>query len=467
MQRLEATYQNILLLVSLGIFLYFFGTQFDGVMNLAEMLSNAVSSVPQFVENVAAYYEILTFGRLWRSLLVGVIVGSVATALLFWNKRPANQIFALWISLGGMVGMVSSQILMYPMQHCTYGSQASAFEFRAGMATSVVSSFILLLPLWTVFTNRINPRDFASTAGYFRNYGLPYLLLLPTLLMLIIFLYYPATQMITTSLNAKIFPLPQERFVCLQNYESLTTDDIIYRNSFTRTLLMTAAIVTLSISLSLMVAVLASQKVKGANFYRTLLIWPYAISPVVTGVIFLSLFREGGSGLINYTLDNLFGIQPKWLRSAELAPWVIILASVWNVMGFNILFYVAGLQNIPQDLLEAAALDGANRVQRFFRITFPLLAPFTFFLLVTNITFSFYGIYGVVNTLTGGDPPLGPAGSEGGATNVLIHKLYQDGFQSGAPIGQAAAQSLILFLLVSVMTVIQFRIIERRVTYGG
>ncbi|MBZ0308605.1 MAG: sugar ABC transporter permease, partial [Anaerolineae bacterium] len=381
------------------------------------------------------------------------------------TRRPVLKTLLVSLVVGGIAGMAGSQILMYPIQHCTYGSNASPFEYRIGVVVTAVSTLFLLIPLWTWMNRRFNLAAYRSTAGYFRNNGLPYLLLLPTVLLLIIFLYYPASQMITLSLKARIFPLPQERFVCLQNY-ALLKDNIIYQNSFTTTLFITAAIVILSIALSLAVAVLASQKVKGADFYRTLLVWPYAISPVVTGVIFLSLFREGGAGVINWALDNTLGIQPRWIRSEELAPWVIVLASVWNVMGFNILFYVAGLQNIPQDLLEAAALDGANRVQRFVRITFPLLTPFTFFLLVTNVTFSFYGIYGVVDTLTQGGPPLGPAGSEGGATNVLIHKLYQDGFQSGAPIGQAAAQSLILFLLVGLMTLVQFRYIERRVTYG-
>ncbi len=532
--KFEATYQNLILLISAAILVYFFGVELDGLAKLWDFLWNALISLPDFIEKLIDYFEKISYGRLWRSLLVGAIFGAGATAIVtlsagglllfprfsnravwgsllaggaayffmgigFWNaivivlvglvlielvigkelrrflgadtlrrlnNRPAFNTLVMSLVVGGVIGAAGSQILMYPIQHCTYGSQATRFEYRAGLAVTAASTLFLLIPTWTWLNRRYNIAEYRSTAGYFRNRGLPYLLLLPTLLLLVIFLYYPASQMITLSLRARIFPLPQERFVCLQNY-TLLKDNVIYQNSFTTTLFITVAIVLLSIVLSLVVAVLASQKVKGADFYRTLLVWPYAISPVVTGVIFLSLFREGGAGVINWALNNTLGIQPKWLRSEDLAPWVIILASVWNVMGFNILFYVAGLQNIPQDLLEAAALDGANRVQRFVRVTFPLLAPFTFFLLVTNVTFSFYGIYGVVDTLTQGGPPLGPAGSEGGATNVLINKLYQDGFQSGSPIGQAAAQSLILFLLVGIMTIVQFRYIERRVTYGG
>ncbi len=226
-------------------------------------------------------------------------------------------------------------------------------------------------------------------------------------------------------------------------------------------LLVTVAVVLLGMSAALSIAVLASQKVHGAVIYRTLLIWPYALSPVVMGVIFLTMFQTN-SGLINH----IFGLDADWLTDEQLAPLVIVFASVWNILGFNVLFYIAGLQNIPEDLLEAAEIDGANWITRFFRITFPLLSPFTFFLLITNVTYSFYGIYGAVDTLTQGGPPLGPGGQDGGATNVLIYKLYQDAFSPGSPAGAAAAQALILFLLVAGLTLVQFRYLERRVVYA-
>jgi sn-glycerol 3-phosphate transport system permease protein len=284
-------------------------------------------------------------------------------------------------------------------------------------------------------------------------------------LSLLLFLYYPGLQTVTLSLNMRRFPLPQEKFVCLNNYVSLAQDQI-YQNSFITTFLIMIAVVLISMALALGIATLASQKIQGARLYRTLLIWPFALSPVVAGTIFLAMFREGSSGLINYLLERSFGVTLSWLRDPALAPWVIVFASVWNIMGFNILFYIAGLQNIPLDLLEAAQIDGANKPQRFFRITFPLLAPFTFFLLVTNVTYSFYGIYGAVDTLTQGGPPLGAGGAQGGATNVLIYKLYEDAFNPGSPIGMAAAQALILFLMVAGITLLQFRFVERRITYS-
>ena len=282
---------------------------------------------------------------------------------------------------------------------------------------------------------------------------------------LLLFLYYPSLQTVSLSLFSRRFPLPQERFVCMGNYTSLF-NDVVYQNSFLTTILITIAVVLISMSLSLGIAVLASQKVRGISIYRTLLIWPFALSPVVAGAIFLTMFREGQTGLINAAINALFGVTLNWLRDPNLARLAVILSAVWNIMGFNILFYVAGLQNIAEDLLEAAQIDGANRVQRFVQITFPLLAPFTFFLLVTNVTYSFYGIYGVVDTITSGGPPLGAAGILGGATDVLIYKLYEDAFNPGSPVGMAAAQAVILFLMVAAITILQFRTLESRITYG-
>ncbi|MBZ0320221.1 MAG: sugar ABC transporter permease [Anaerolineae bacterium] len=354
---------------------------------------------------------------------------------------------------------------MYPTQHCTYIDGAPRLEYRFGLFVTVGSALLILLPVWALlFKDRTTIKE-VSTSGYFRNPVLPYLFLSPTLFILIVFLYYPGSQVLTLSTKLKRFPLPQERFSCMANYVKLT-EDPIYQNSFSTTIFFTVMIVILSMFLALMIAILASQKIKGASVYRSLLIWPYAVSPIVTAIVFLTMFREGGAGLINYALDNLFGLEPRWLTDTDLAPWVVILAAVWNSLGFNILFYIAGLQNVPEDLLEAAAIDGANRIQKFIRITFPLLSPFTFFLLITNITYSFYGIYGAVEALTQGGPTLGAGGKDGGATNVLIYKLYQDAFVNGRS-GEAAAQALILFLMVAGLTVLQFRFVERRVTYSG
>jgi len=410
------------------------------------------------------------------NITISLIMMVCAAFILAWFLLPTDKrsmqlpissnsyrFLALSIGLGAFGGAFGSQAFMYPIQHCTFGADIDPIQYRLGIGLAVVGVLIGVLPLWTVLGQK---RRQSGTAGFFRSRLMPYALLTPTLIILIVFLYYPALQIVTLSLKLRRNPLPQERFVCLDNYVSLS-GDTIYQNSFLTTTMITIALVLITMGAALGIAVLASQKVRGATIYRTLLIWPFALSPVVSGVIFLTMFREGGAGVVNFILSGAFGIEPSWLRDPDLAPWVIIMASVWNGLGFNILFYIAGLQNVPQDLLEAAAIDGATALRRFWNITFPLLSPFTFFLLVTNVTYAFYGIYGVVDAITRGGPPIGPGGAEGGATNVLIFKLYEDAFGAGGSAGLAAAQALILFLLVAAITVIQFRYVENRVTYSS
>ncbi len=364
--------------------------------------------------------------------------------------------------LGGIVGALGSQMLVLPTQHCSFASDIDDGQAQLGIVLTVVGAVIALFPLWTWLRGGLGQQAF--TAGYFRSRWLPYILLAPMVINLLLFLYYPSLQTVTISLFRRRFPLPQERFICLENFITLGRDPI-YQNSFATTFLIMLAIVLVSMALALGIALLASQKIKFAMVYRTLLIWPFALSPVVAGAIFLAMFREGQTGLINALIYFFTGETVSWLRDAQLARVTVVFASVWNILGFNILFYITGLQNIPVDLIEAAAIDGANRWQRFWRVVFPLLAPFTFFLLVTNVTYAFYGIYGAIDTLTAGGPPIGAAGSLGGATSVLIYKLYQDGFNPGSPIGLAGAQAVILFVLVASITILQFRAVESRIQY--
>jgi sn-glycerol 3-phosphate transport system permease protein len=221
---------------------------------------------------------------------------------------------------------------------------------------------------------------------------------------------------------------------------------------------MAAAIVIIGLALGLLIATMAYQPIKGARIYRTLLIWPYAVSPVVAGSIFLLLFNPAG-GVINHVLGKLFGLNIPWLNDPNYAPWSVIIASVWKSLGFNILFYIAGLQNVPKDLQESGAIDGANALQRFYHITLPLLSPITFFLIVTNITYAFFETVGTVIYMTGGAGPLG-------STNILMWRVYELGVQHG-DLGKAAAQSIVLFLMVIGITVLQFRTTGERVTYGA
>ncbi len=434
----------------------FFTRNINGLGDFVAWFGRGLAQFPQAVERVAAHYAALPLAQWGLSALLGAAFGAASTR---WAARQRGLLPLLG---GAGIGAAGSQILTLTTQHCTYAPEASPASAIMGVGLTLLGSLMALLPYWTALRGG---RGQGFMAGYFRSRALPYLLLLPMLLNLLVFLYYPSLQTLTLSLFARRFPLPQERFVCLDNYTTLFTD-AIYQNSFITTLALTVVIVLVSMALALAIALLVSQKIRFVSVYRTLLIWPFALSPVVAGVIFLTMFREGQTGLINAVIYTLTGTTLSWLRDADLARVAVVAASVWNILGFNVLFYVAGLQNIPQDVLEAAAIDGANAWQRFWRVRFPLLAPFSFFLLVTNVTYSFYGIYGTIDTLTRGGPPLGAAGSAGGATNVLIFKLYQDAFSPGSPIGLAGAQAVILFVMVALLTVLQFRTLEGRISYG-
>lgn len=292
----------------------------------------------------------------------------------------------------------------------------------------------------------------------FRRPVMAWALLLPTLVILSLFLYYPTIQTFLLSFYQVNFALifADKIFVGLENYKTVFTDPV-YRRVLLNTLLFSGSVVALSLATGLALAVLANQKVRGARVYRLLLIWPYALSPAVAGVIFLFLFNPQ-AGVVNYALGEVFGVRPDWLTDPRLAFLVVVLTAVWKNVGYNVVFYLAALQNLPGEVLEAALVDGATPWQRFFRITLPLLSPMTFFLLVMNSIYAFFDTFAIIDLITRGGP--------NGATNTLIYSIYRDGFEFFNT-GMAAAQSVVLFVGVVLLTMIQFRFGERRVHYGG
>ncbi|GAB4529560.1 MAG: hypothetical protein OHK0046_49530 [Anaerolineae bacterium] len=445
-----------LLIIALSFFTFFLVAARDGLLTFFQWVADALLATPAAVGRVLQYYAETSPAYTLPSLLMGAVIGGV------WITTQRNRTTA-YIGLGVLLGLLGSQVFMLPLRHCTFLPETPGSQFIPGLLIVAAGALVIVFPLVSLV--RQGAARVPQQSGRYRGYLIPVLFLLPIVFNLLIFIYFPSVRTFTLSLNLRRFPLPQERFVCLENYVNLT-QDAIYQNSFITTMLMTAAIVLLSLSLGLGIALLASQKIKYGAVYRTLLLIPVALSPVVSGIIILMLFREGRAGLLNALLFEMGAEPVRWLRDPNWARVTVITAAVWNILGFNILFYIAGIQNVRADLLEAAQIDGANRVQRFVFIMFPLLAPFTFFLLVTNVTYAFYGIYGVVDTLTQGGPPIGAAGSLGGATDVLIYKLYQDAFNPGSPAGLAAAQAVILFVVALGVTLLQFRTIDTSITYG-
>ncbi len=294
------------------------------------------------------------------------------------------------------------------------------------------------------------------------------LLLLPSLLILTFFLYYPAIQSFVVSLYRSNLILGTRRFIGWENFTDLFAGPLapMYRQVIVQSLIFSTAVVVLGLSVSLALALLANQPVRGARVYRLLLIWPFALSPAVAGTIFSFLFNPE-VGTVNQILGATLGIQPRWLDTPVLTFMLVVAAAIWKNIGYNVVFYLAALQNIPGELGEAAAIDGAGAWGRFWSITLPLLSPMTFFLVFTNLTYSFFETFGMIDILTSGGP-VGPAPLDNaGLTTTMIYRLYTDGFGGSGNLGFAAAQGVVLLLTVAAITALQFRYGGRNVHYGG
>lgn len=294
-----------------------------------------------------------------------------------------------------------------------------------------------------------------ATEGRFPDRKLPYVLVLPSIAIVAIFLILPSIQALYLSFF-EVSPFGNKLlFVGLGNFREILTLDS-YQASLRLSVLFAVAVVILSMSVSLGMAVLANKPLRGIGLYRTFLLWPYALSPAVAGIVWALLF-EPSSGLMTYLIRLTTGFSPNWMMSPNYALLVVILAAAWKMLGFNIVFFLAGLQNIPDEVIEAAHVDGASGRQTFWRVTFPILSPMTFFLFVMNSLYAFFEVFGLIDVMTQGGP--------GGGTEVLIYKLYRDGFIS-IRWGYASAQSIVLFILVSALTLLQFRYAGRRVFYA-
>ncbi len=287
----------------------------------------------------------------------------------------------------------------------------------------------------------------------FKGWALPVALLLPQLLITGIFFFWPAGQAVWQSLlREDAFGLSSE-FVGLENFADVVADPT-WLDSAVRTLLFSGSVAFLALSFALFLAVQADKHIRGANAYKALLIWPYAVAPAVAAVLWLFMFHPN-IGLFGRALNSM-GIPWDYKLNGDQAMLLVILASAWKQVSYNFIFFLAGLQSIPRAVLEAAAIDGAGPVRRFWTVVFPLLTPTAFFLLVVNLVYAFFDTFGVIHSLTQGGP--------GKATETLIYRVYTDGVMN-LNLGSSAAQSVILMILVIGLTIVQFRYVERKVHY--
>ena len=287
----------------------------------------------------------------------------------------------------------------------------------------------------------------------FQSPWLPYALVAPQIAVTLVFFFWPAAQAVYWAFLVQDPFGQSSQFVWFQNFTDLLRSSN-YLESFKVTALFSLLVAGCGITISLLLAVMAERVVRGALIYKTLLIWPYAVAPAVAGILWAFLFAPS-IGIVSYWL-RLAGVDWNWHIKGDQAMLLVVVAATWKQISYNVLFFIAGLQSIPRSLLEAAAIDGATPFRRFWTIVFPLLSPTTFFLLVINIVYAFFDTFGVIDATTQG----GPAG----ATQILVYKVYNDGVKA-ADLGGSAAQSVILMIIVILLTIVQFRFVEKKVQY--
>lgn len=282
----------------------------------------------------------------------------------------------------------------------------------------------------------------------------PYLLLLPQMAIVVIFFLWPAAEALRSSFYIEDPFFGTSTFVGIDNYvDAVTASEYARTAQFTA--VFTVVISFVSLGLALMLAVSADAVLRGKGPYKTTLMWVYAIAPPVAGLIGVMLFDQHIGPIVEFF--RLFGWDMKIGVNYGDTAFAMTVVATWKQIPINFIFFLSGLQSIPNSLREAASIDCRSAPRRFWTIVFPLLAPTSFFLLVINITYAFFETFGVVDVMLKGEPGNNPV--------TLVYKVYLDGFR-GNDLGGSSAQSVILMVAVFLLTVIQFRLIERRVHYG-
>lgn len=239
------------------------------------------------------------------------------------------------------------------------------------------------------------------------------------------------------------------KFVGLGNFGEIFTDRR-FRESLSHTLVYSFFTVIFSAAAALALALLLNKKLRGTTFFRSAIFFPYVASVVAVGAVWKAMFMKNG-GPVNVFLSFLGVPQeslPGWLSSTKWAMAGVIIVTIWKNMGYFMVIYLAALQNIPYSLYEAAEMDGASKWQQFVRITFPMLTPNHFFVLMM-LTINSFKTFDLIFVLTEGGP--------GTATQLLSMYIYNESF-SYQHYGTASAAAMILFLIVGTLTILQFRI---------
>ncbi|MCR6500697.1 ABC transporter permease subunit [Shinella sp. CPCC 101442] len=283
---------------------------------------------------------------------------------------------------------------------------------------------------------------------------LPYLFIAPQMAIIFVFFYWPSVQAIQSSFYLEDPFGFGSTFVGLSNYVD-ALGSAQYQSIARFTVVFTALVTFLSLGFGMLLAVKADAVLKGSSTYKTLLIWVYAIAPPVAGLMGMMFFDQHIGPLVKFAA--LFGWDMKVGLNYNDTAFAMIAVSVWKQIPYNFIFILSGLQSIPVSVREAAAIDCRSGVRRFWTMTLPLLAPTAFFLLIINMTYALFDTFGVIDVMVKDKAANNPI--------TLVYKVYMDGFR-GNDLGGSSAQSVILMIVVFVLTVFQFRFIERRVHYN-
>lgn len=273
----------------------------------------------------------------------------------------------------------------------------------------------------------------------------PYLFLLPNILIFSIFIVIPALFGLVYSF-AEYDGLNPMRFVGLDNYLRIFRS-AEYWDVMGRTFLYVITVVPLIFAGSLLIALMLIQEIRGRSLFRAVFYWPVMISFIIVGLTWKWIFGSG-FGVVNY-LFELVGLRPvEWLSDPTNAKISVVIATLWSRIGFYMVIFISGLQSISLDYYEAAKIDGASRLRTFWSITLPLLKPTSLLVLILAVIDAFKQ-YPLMVALTGGGP--------GKATTNIVQYIYENGFIK-MQLGLASAMSVVLFLIIAVFTVIQFRL---------
>ncbi len=268
------------------------------------------------------------------------------------------------------------------------------------------------------------------------------------------FVIYPAIYSVCLSLQ-HVDPFTQRSFFAgFENYTELFTSSEYWESVSTSFFFMLYTVIP-SIVFSLLIALALDTNPFIRGFFRTLFMMPVAVSTAMAAMLWVFLYNPT-AGYLNYLLAVIGIDGPNWLSDPHWALVAVAIATIWKELGFNIIFFLAGLAGVPNELREAATLDGANAWQRFRHVVLPILSPTLFFVGVVSVIHSFES-FGQIHILTKG----GPAGS----TSVLVYSLYRDAFENFRT-GYASAQAVVLFGILLLFTVVQFRVAKKRVHYG-